>query len=407
MAYTPLLHPTRGFMIERAQPFTTYDVNLVKQILDENDEVVIGIGNAGVSHEPGRLMSAGERMDVTDYVLRCEGIDANRFMLVPIENQPEATQWVAEVLMMTPRWDTFYTRNFKNAAMFGSFQRQYGFDIKRIDEQKPEKDYYAELVNLFRFIGFPNQKLSDFGKNLDFPHTDLSYSAVERMEKLGILHRVHAIYNRVNVENEVDLEKRMLFLGGFQPFTGVFADRSGHFGAVLRALEKREQVIIAVGSAQESYCESDPLTVGKRMDVIRYTLLANGVDSTQFFIVPIKDIAANACYAPKVMSLCPSFDAVIAGNDWTKQLFGEGDLEIISHERSMVSGCEMPLSATRVRKMTMELLKERHGKDDAVSESTVRDLEKALAGMIDVRTLEMLQDVGFYETMHFLAYAKD
>src|SRR3989339_1988664 len=102
MIYTPKIDPKRGFMIEKMQPITTLDVALVRRILEENDEVVIGIGDAGASHEPGSIMTAGERIDLVDKVLQAEGIMPGRYMIVPIENVNEASHWIAETRILPP-----------------------------------------------------------------------------------------------------------------------------------------------------------------------------------------------------------------------------------------------------------------------------------------------------------------
>jgi len=94
-------------------------------------------------------------------------------------------------------------------------------------------------------------------------------------------------------------------------------------------LKEKPQIVIAVGSAQDSLKESDPLTAGKRIETIRYCLQSHGISASKFYVVPIKDIFSNACYASRVVALCPQFDSVIAGNDWTKELFREGNYEII------------------------------------------------------------------------------
>lgn len=395
MNYQPKLNASRGFMIEKCQPFTKLDVKLAKQILDEKDELVIGIGSAGESHEPGMVMTAGERVDLTDYILRAEGLDPNRYIITPIENAPEATQWVSEVMMVSPKWNTFYTRNFKNASMFASFKEHYNYDIKTVEVQKPEKDFFKIISeNSKNYRNALSQYIPD--------------SAFDRLEQLNIINRTDIIYNRRNIDlNKAKKEKRALFLGGLQPFTGLYKEGNGHIVNIKLALEKKDQIIIAIGSAQDSHKDSDPLTVGRRIDVVRYALQANGVDASKFYTIPIKDISANACYSTKVVSLCPGFDSVIAGNDWTKQLFGEGNYEIIPVSRSKELGTDELISGTRVRNTISDIIKKNHSKTDPISKETVKEIESALSGMMDKATLDILNEVKFYDIMHFLAFAKE
>ncbi len=399
MAYS--LHPSRGFLIEKMQPPTRQDVGLIKTILDKHEEVVIGIGSAGYSHEPQEVMTAGERIEVLDTTLQSEGIDPGRYIIVPVENMPEATSWVAQVMMMTPRWDTFYTRNFKNASMFATFQRQHNYQIETVDEQKPQGDNYGLISHA--------QVNASAGHSLEkVLNKHFFQSTICAMERLGIIDRISTIYNRKAPAKSAPYHpNRALFLGGFQPFTGVYGEQNGHLSNVLLGLSKKKQVVIAVGSAQASHQESDPLTAGKRLESIRYTLLSNGIQPSQFYTIPIQDVPANAAYSTKVVSLCPQFDAVIAGNDWTKQLFGEGRYEILEVSRTPISGSNTPLSATRARTLVMETIRSHHKKDEPLTGSTLQAIRESLAPLLDKHALNILQEVGFFETLRFLAYAKE
>ena len=395
-SYKNMLNPRRGFMIEKAQPFTKQDIELVRQILKENDEVVIGIGDAGASHDKRIVMTAGERIEVADAVLQDAGISPENYVLLPVENAPEHVQWVAEVMMVTPRWQIFYTRNFKNASMFASFQQHYGYKIKTIGQQNQDADYFELMGRWLRGDALAREELNLY----------LTEAALLKMKELGILNRVDVIYNRRNlIPQPQKKSNRALFLGGFQPFTGVFKLQNGHFSVVQKALTEKKQIVIAVGSAQHSHKVNDPLSAGRRIEVIRYALLQNRIPASRFFLIPIKDIQANAGYAPKVVSFCPAFDAVLAGNDWTKQLFGEGKYEIIALERTAAQGT--PLSATKVRSIVTDYIQKNHIKEEPVSERTVKQIEHALGNMLDPATMKILKEIGFYDTMHFLAFAKE
>jgi nicotinamide-nucleotide adenylyltransferase len=398
MMYTPKLQPTRGFMIEKAQPFTKYDLELAKQILAEKDELVIGVGGAGESHELGLIMTGGERVEHVDAVLRAEGIDPNRYMIVPVENAPEATQWVGEVLMVTPRWDTLYTRNYKNATMFEKFQRDHNFTIRTIKEQKPEVDYFRLAASV----------LDGSHKATNELREHITDSATASMRDLGIDDRVNVIYNRTSptwvAPERVD---RILFLGGLQPPTGVYEHCTGHVGVIKQALTKRSQVVIAVGSAQQSLMDSDPFTGGERIDLLRYTLQANGVNAAQFYIVPIKDIQANACFPIKVVGMCPAFDAAIAGNDYTKHSFGKGKCEMVPIVRGTSYQSEKPLSGSAVRRDWTTTSMEHNPKGMPFNPATIPHIRAALEHRLDPALMDKMQAIGAYETMHFLAYAKE
>ncbi len=393
------LNPKRGFIIEKFQPTTKKDVDLIKLILEENDEVVIGIGNAGYSHEIGEIMTAGERIELTDHVLKSEGISPNKYILIPIENAPDATRWVSEILMLTPKWHTVYTRNFKNATMFESFKKNYHYNIQTIDEQKPEKEYFNLLA----------QYLKGNSAAMDELKIYIPQSAIDYLFESNLSNRINAIYNRKNSDFNItkNIAKRTLFLGGFQPFTGVYEDNNGHFSNIRLGLQNSDQIVIAIGSAQQDHTDSDPFTAGQRIDIIRHALINNGIGADQFYTIPIKDIDANACFAPKTVSLCPTFNSVIAGNDWTKQLFGEGDYNLLSVVRSTAKSDCLPISATRVRNTIKQVIQKYHSKDELVSNHTIDIIESELVPLMDRKTLDKMRALKVYDTMHFLAYAKE
>lgn len=395
MQYLPKLNPSRGFMIEKAQPFTRKDIELAQHILDEKDELVIGIGSAEKSHEHTYLMTAGERIELTDRLLQSEGIDPNRYILVPIEDAPDATEWVANSVMVTPHWDTIYTRNFKNAAMFATFQHHHGYAINRIEEQKSEEDIFGLYAKVLRGEGSTEE--------LQEHMTD---ATIGLLEEFGIDARVENVYNRSSVEQKRAAPRRSLFLGGLQPIHGVYADGTGHLGCIRKALD-RGPLVVAVGSAQASHMHSDPLLAGKRIDVIRYALQSNGVDAGRFHIIPVRDVQANAWFASKVVSMCPAFDAIVAGNDWTKQLFGHYDIIPVDRENADFKSGDDVLSATGVRTRTMDTIRQHCKKDEALTSTAKDACERELRGLVDPHTLSKLRAEGFYEVMHFLAYAKE
>jgi nicotinamide-nucleotide adenylyltransferase len=389
----------RGLVIEKCQPLTRHDINLAKKALDNNDELIFCIGSAGLSHSKLQVMTAGERVELTDFILRKEGLDPSRYYIIPIEDDHvQETGWVAEIMSMTPRWDTYYTRNFKNGALFHTFQKQHGIEVKLIDEQKPDYDVFDLYAKSLTGDKFARNMLKSF----------LVPGTLDMLKSLGIDRRVAAIYNRKPFDTaEVTAKKRALFLGGFQPFTGDYAENTGHMSNVELGLSLKDQVIIAIGSAQDNMQEKDPLTAGQRIETIRYALIANGVQSDQFYIIPIKNISDNSAFSTKVATFCPSFDSVIAGNDWTKELFSRSRYEIIPVTRNTIKTGSTPISATYVRQAAMETIKQRHSRDEAVSETTISEIESKLKGFVDKHMLVALKNVGFYQTMHFLAYAKE
>ena len=108
--------------------------------------------------------------------------------------------------------------------------------------------------------------------------------------------------------------KRALFIGRFQPL------HNGHLHVIQRILQESEEIIIAVGSAQESYTLRNPLTVGERIEIIRDVLkMLKAIERA--YIIPIPDINENAVWPARVMEYCPKFDCVYSGNELVLMLF--------------------------------------------------------------------------------------
>mgnify|MGYP000689977824 CR=1 FL=1 len=99
---------TRGFFIGRFQPFHNGHRTLVAEIVDEVDELVLGIGSADASHTTRNPFTAGERvMMITKAV---EEFDIPVYV-VPIEDIDRNAVWVSHVRSMTPTFDVAYSNN--------------------------------------------------------------------------------------------------------------------------------------------------------------------------------------------------------------------------------------------------------------------------------------------------------
>jgi nicotinamide-nucleotide adenylyltransferase len=299
--------------------------------------------------------------------------------------------------MITPKWHSFYTSNFKNATMFSSFEKSSGYGVRLIEEQRPYMDIYALSA----------KALDGSRSALTELCTLLPQSSIQSMHDLGIDDRVSVIYNREKPKQNARVADRILFLGGLQPPTGVYAHGTGHLGVIKQALTQRSQVVIAIGSAQQSLMESDPFTAGERIDLLRYALQANGVDASRFFTIPVRDIAANAGFASKVIAMTPAFNAAIAGNDWTKRLFGRGDYEMISLTRQSSHGSNKPLSGTGVRNDWMAVDRSLIAKGQPFDDNAIPAISKELEHRLDPAIMDKMRVIDGYGLMHFLAYAKE
>lgn len=93
----------------RFQPFHFGHLELIKQILKDNDSVIVGIGSAQYSHTLKDPFTAGERHLMISTTLEEENI--YQFYLVPIEDVNSNPLWVAHVESLTPKFNKVYTNN--------------------------------------------------------------------------------------------------------------------------------------------------------------------------------------------------------------------------------------------------------------------------------------------------------
>lgn len=98
----------RGFYIGRFQPYHDGHHHMVKEIAEQVDELVLGIGSAGDSHTPRNPFTAGERvMMVTKSVAE---FDIPTYV-VPIEDLDRNSVWVSHVQSMSPAFDVAFSNN--------------------------------------------------------------------------------------------------------------------------------------------------------------------------------------------------------------------------------------------------------------------------------------------------------
>jgi nicotinamide-nucleotide adenylyltransferase len=117
--------------------------------------------------------------------------------------------------------------------------------------------------------------------------------------------------------------KRGLFLGRFQPY------HNGHHAAIKQIFESKEidELIIAIGSAQESHTLKDPFTAGERIMMITKAL-EDLKPPIMTYVLPIEDIERNSLYVAHICSLTPAFEIVYSNNSLVQQLFEERGLTV-------------------------------------------------------------------------------
>jgi nicotinamide-nucleotide adenylyltransferase len=101
----------RGLYIGRMQPVHHGHLDVIKMILDDVDEVIIGVGSAQLSHSLKDPFTAGERVMMLTKALTENEIPASKYYIIPIQDIECNSVWVAHVEMLTPPFKYVYTGN--------------------------------------------------------------------------------------------------------------------------------------------------------------------------------------------------------------------------------------------------------------------------------------------------------
>ncbi|MDD5339967.1 MAG: nicotinamide-nucleotide adenylyltransferase [Candidatus ainarchaeum sp.] len=109
--------------------------------------------------------------------------------------------------------------------------------------------------------------------------------------------------------------KRALFIGRFQPF------HHGHQFALKKLLKKFGEVVVVIGSSEDSFSSENPFTCGERIDMIRASF--NKGELARIILVPVPDINNNTIWVDHVLMHIPSVHEVYSNNQLVKMLFSK------------------------------------------------------------------------------------
>ncbi len=95
----------------RFQPFHLGHLDLVKQILNECDEVIIAITSSQFNYLEKDPFTAGERIEMIHNSLSKASIDLKRCFVISIENQFNIATWASYLKSALPIFDKVYSGN--------------------------------------------------------------------------------------------------------------------------------------------------------------------------------------------------------------------------------------------------------------------------------------------------------
>ena len=111
------------------------------------------------------------------------------------------------------------------------------------------------------------------------------------------------------------MPKRALFVGRFQPF------HHGHLYAIKKLLKKFKEVVVVIGSSEDSFSPENPFTCGERLEMIRACF--NKSELSRLIFVPVPDVNDNRVWVDHVFMHIPTVDAVYSNNQLVKMLFSK------------------------------------------------------------------------------------
>lgn len=112
------------------------------------------------------------------------------------------------------------------------------------------------------------------------------------------------------------------YIGRFQPV------HKGHVYAVKYILERVNELIIGIGSAQFSHEPENPFTAGERFTMLRLALDEAGIDRKLYVVVPIPDTQVHSIWVAQVLAYTPKFDVVFTNDPLSRQLFAEANFKV-------------------------------------------------------------------------------
>lgn len=122
----------RALTLGRFQPFHNGHLEVVKEIVEEHEYLVIGIGSAQDSHSIENPFTAGERYQMIANTLDRQGI--RDYYIVPIMDVNRYAIWVAHVESLTPPFDVVFTHNPLTKRLFQ--ERNYEVEAPRLYDRE-------------------------------------------------------------------------------------------------------------------------------------------------------------------------------------------------------------------------------------------------------------------------------
>ena len=173
---------------------------------------------------------------------------------------------------------------------------------------------------------------------------------------------------------------RGFYIGRFQPY------HDGHHRMVERIADEVDELVLGIGSADDSHTRHDPFTAGERI-----MMLTKALDNADLVMypVPIEDLDRNAVWVSHVRSMSPTFEIAYSNNPLVVQLFTEAGVEVrqsTMFEREKLEGTEI-----RERMIADD------GWEEVVPDAVV-DVVREIDGIERIQRVSETDGAGSYQT---------
>ncbi len=137
---------------------------------------------------------------------------------------------------------------------------------------------------------------------------------------------------------------RSVFVGRFQPV------HNGHLFTIHQILDRDEDLVIAIGSAQYSHTPDNPFSGGERIMMLKRALIDENFPLERIDIVPVPDIHIHPLWVAHLRSLVPYFQKGYTHNPLVRRLFRDAGVEV--GEASLLDRTRY--SGTHIRRLIRE-----------------------------------------------------
>jgi len=123
---------TTALFIGRFQPFHNGHLSAIKEVLNNADKIIIGIGSSQHSNTKDNPFTFEKRFKMIENALVKEGIE--NFTIFPVPDIPDDKKWVEHVKSLLPRFDVVYSSNPLVARLFKEDKdyKKGKFKVKRV-----------------------------------------------------------------------------------------------------------------------------------------------------------------------------------------------------------------------------------------------------------------------------------